>query len=183
MEVSGQLHAPTALTLGKDPGTHSVGRLDVFFFFSFYWHYNPLWILAFSVILFHSALSLHCFLHPFIPILCVSSSISKFHLFLGLPLILVPIGYHCKIFLGVLLSSIRITWPRQAILLFFINLTIVCVFSYFIQFVIHSDSQGSIFILHWTKDFFSIFYALIRLDVLERISISCPCRDSNLASA
>ena len=62
------------------------------FFFFFYWHYNPLWVLTFSVILFHSALSLHCFLHRLIPIICISSSMSAVHLFLGLPLILVPIG-------------------------------------------------------------------------------------------
>ena len=91
--------------------------------FFFYWHYNPLWILAFSVILFHSALSSHCFLHRLIPIICISSSTSIIHLFLGLPLILVPIGFHSNILLGVLLSSIRITWPSQAILLLFINLT------------------------------------------------------------
>jgi len=95
-----------------------------YFLFFFYWHYNPLWVLAFSVILFHSALSLHCFLHRLIPIICISSSISAIHLFLGLPLILVPIGFHCNILLGDLLSSIRITWPNQAILLLFINLTI-----------------------------------------------------------
>ena len=29
MEVSGQLHDPTALTPGKNPGTHSIGRLDL----------------------------------------------------------------------------------------------------------------------------------------------------------
>jgi hypothetical protein len=64
----------------------------VFFFFD--WHYNPLWVLALSVILFHSALSLRCFLHRLIPIICISSSISTIHLFLGLPLILVPVGFH-----------------------------------------------------------------------------------------
>ena len=66
-----------------------------------YWHYNPLWVLAFSVILFHSALSFHWFLHRLIPIICISSSISTIHLFLGLPLILVPIGFHSNILLGV----------------------------------------------------------------------------------
>ena len=35
-----------------------------YYFFFFYWCYNPLWVLAFSVILFHSVLSLHNFLHP-----------------------------------------------------------------------------------------------------------------------
>jgi hypothetical protein len=33
-----------------------------FFFFFFDWHYNPLCVLAFSVIFFHSALTLHWFL-------------------------------------------------------------------------------------------------------------------------
>ena len=93
------------------------------FFFFFYGHYNPLWVLAFSVILFHSALSLHCFLHRLIPIICISSSISTILLFLGLPLNFLPIGFHSNILLGVLLSSICITWPSQAILLLFINLT------------------------------------------------------------
>jgi len=75
--------------------------LQIFFFFFFYWHYNPLWILAFSVILFHSALSLHNFLHPLIPILCIYSSVSSVHLFLGLPLILLHIGFHSNTLLGV----------------------------------------------------------------------------------
>jgi len=57
------------------------------------------------------ALSLHWFLHRLIPIICISSTISTIHLFLGLPLILVPIVFHSNIILGVLLSSIRITWP------------------------------------------------------------------------
>ena len=53
--------------------------------------------------------SLTLFLHPCIPIICKSSLISSIHLFLGLPLILVPIGFYSKLFLGVLLSSIPIT--------------------------------------------------------------------------
>jgi hypothetical protein len=124
-------------------------NIENFFFFFFYRHYNPLWVLAFSVILFHSALSLHWFLHHLILflifvlfsvlfvcicvlnychrvatqlqlnisyhiIICISSSISAIHLFLGLPLILVPIGFYSNILLGVLSSSIRITWPSQA---------------------------------------------------------------------
>jgi hypothetical protein len=45
------------------------------------------------VILFHSSLSLHIFLHPLIPIICILSLISSIHLFHGLPLSLLPIGY------------------------------------------------------------------------------------------
>jgi len=86
-----------------------IGRNTMCTDFFFYGHYNPLWVLAFSVIIFHSALSLHCFLHRLIPIICISSSISTIFLFLGLPLILVPIGFHSNILLGVLLSFIRIT--------------------------------------------------------------------------
>jgi len=99
---------PLAFFLGKRH-VHNKGRV----FFFFYWQYNPLWVLAFSVILFHSTLSLHCFLHRLIPIMCISSSISTIHLFLGLPIVLVPIGFHWNILVGVLLSSIRITWPSQ----------------------------------------------------------------------
>ena len=43
--------------------------------------------------------------------------------FLGLPLILLPIGFHSNIVLGILPPSIRITRPSQAIRLLFINLT------------------------------------------------------------
>jgi hypothetical protein len=64
------------------------------FFFFFDCPYNPLCVLAFSVIFFHSALSLHNFLYPLIPIICISSSVSSIHLFLGLPLFLLPIGFH-----------------------------------------------------------------------------------------
>jgi len=66
------------------PETHRIS------FFFFYCRYNPLWILAFSVIFSHSALPLHSFLHYLIPIICISSSMSSIHLFLGLPLFLLP---------------------------------------------------------------------------------------------
>jgi len=98
------------------------------FFFSFYWRYNPLWVLAFSVILFYSVLSVHNFLLPLIPILCISSSSSSIHLFLGLPLILLSIGFHSNTLLGVLFSSIHIRWPSQAVLLLFINLAMSAFF-------------------------------------------------------
>ena len=79
--------------------------------------------LAFSAILFHSVLSLLSFPYPLIPIVWMSST-SSIHLFLGLPLILLPIGFHSDILLGILPPSIRITCPSQAILLLFINLSI-----------------------------------------------------------
>jgi len=96
--------------------------MDEWFFF-FYWRYNPLWVLAFSVILLHSVLSLLSFLHPLIPNAWMSFSVSSTHLFLGLPLILLPFGFHSNTLLGILFSSIHITCPNQAILLLFMNLT------------------------------------------------------------
>ena len=94
------------------------------FFFFLCWHYNPQWVLAFSAIFFHSVLSLLSFLHPLIPIIWISSSASSIHRFLGCPLILLSIGFHSNILLGILPPSIRITCPSQAIiLLLFINLT------------------------------------------------------------
>src|SRR5215510_15764797 len=86
--------------------------------FFFYWRYNPLWVLAISVILLHSVLSLLNFLHPLISIDWISSSVSSIHLFLGLPLILLPASFHSNTHLGILFSSIGITCPSQAILLF-----------------------------------------------------------------
>jgi len=65
--------------------------------FFFYWRYNPLWVLAFSVIFFHCALSSPCFLHRLTPIICRSSSMPAIHLFRGLSLVLVPTGFHCNI--------------------------------------------------------------------------------------
>jgi len=85
--------------------------------------YNPLWVLAFSAIFFHSVISLLSFLRPLIPIVWMSSSATSIHLFLGLPLILLPIGFHSNILLGILPPSIRINCPSQAILVLFINLT------------------------------------------------------------
>ena len=78
----------------------------------------------FTVIFFHSVLFLLRFLRPLIPIIWISSSTSSIHLFLGLPPILLPIGFHSNILLGILPPSIRITYPSQAILLLFINLTV-----------------------------------------------------------
>ena len=97
-------------------GLYCSVRIEVFafFFFFLYYRYNPLWVLAFSAIFFHSVLSLLSFLHPLIPIVWISSSTSSTHLFLGLPLILLPIGFHSNVLLGILPPSIRITCPSQA---------------------------------------------------------------------
>ena len=142
--------------------------------FLFYWRYNPLWVLAFAVILLHSVLSLLSFLHPLIPNAWMSSSISSTHLFLGLPLILLPVGFNSYTLLGILFSSIRITCPNQAILLLFINPIMSA-------FPMSSFSSWFILILHdpslsctGPKMFLNIFIAQIP------IFINFACRSWNL---
>jgi hypothetical protein len=58
---------------------------------------------------------------------------SSINLYLGLPLFLLPNGFHSSTLLGILSPSIRITWPSQTILLLFTCLTIsaffICIFS------------------------------------------------------
>ena len=58
------------------------------------------------------------------PALGRSLSTSSFHLFLGLPLLLVPSISWVMIFLGVLSSSILFRWPNQLILCSFIHFTL-----------------------------------------------------------
>jgi len=62
-------------------------------------------------------------LHLLTPTTWRSLSTSSFHLFLGLPLLLVPSSYWVKIFLGILSSSILSRWPNQLILCLFIHFT------------------------------------------------------------
>ena len=102
--------------------TYIMLRYDIYIIFFFLcWRYNPLWVLAFSVIFFHSILSLLSFLHPLIPIVWISSSTSSIHLSIGLPLILLPIDFHSNIFLGIFPPSIRVTCPSQAIRLLLLS--------------------------------------------------------------
>ena len=123
------------------------------FFLFLCWRYNPLWVLAFSVIFFHSVLSLLSFLHPLIPVVWMSFSTSSIHLFLGLPLILLPIAFHSNILLGILPPSISITCPSQATLLLFINLTMSAFPMSSFSSWFFSDSSNSIFILYWAQNF------------------------------
>jgi hypothetical protein len=86
------------------------------------------------------------------------------HLFRGLPLVLVPIDFHCNILLGVLLSSIRIMPPSQAIL-YFINLAIS---AFPISSLVHNSFCFSRIHLHFAQGqrFFSIFYAQMFWDIV-----------------
>ena len=89
----------------------------------FHWHYSPLWALACRTISFYFFLSATNSLHLLNPSTWRSLSTSSFHLFLGLPLLLVPSSSWVKIFLGVLSSSILSRWPNQLILCSFIHFT------------------------------------------------------------
>jgi len=63
-------------------------ELPILFFF--HWHYSPLWALACRKMSFHFFLFATNFLHLLTPSTWRSLSTSSFHLFLGLPLLLVP---------------------------------------------------------------------------------------------
>ena len=92
--------------------------------FFFHWHYSPLWSLACRTMSFHFFLSATNSLHLLTPSTWRPLSASSFHLFLGLPLLLVPSSSWVKIFLGILFSSILSRWPNQLTLCPFIHFTI-----------------------------------------------------------
>ena len=94
------------------------------FVFFFHWHYFPLWALVCRTMSFHFFLSATNSLHLLTPSTWRFLSTSTFHLFLGLPLLLVPSSSWVKIFLGILSSSILSRWPNQLILCPFIHFTI-----------------------------------------------------------
>ena len=65
----------------------------IIFFFFFHWHYSPLWALACRKRSFNFFLSATNSLHLPTPSTWRSSSTSSFHLFLGLPFLLVPSSF------------------------------------------------------------------------------------------
>ena len=93
-------------------------------FIFFHWHYSSLWSLVCQTMSFHFFLSATNSLHLLTPNTWRSRSTSSFHLFLGLPLLLVPSSSWVKIFLGILFSSILSRWPNQLILCPLIHFTI-----------------------------------------------------------
>jgi len=93
-------------------------------FFSFHWHYSPLWALACRTISLHFVLSVTNSLHLLTPSTWRSLSTSSLHPFLELPLCFVPSCSWVKIFLGILFSSIPSRWPNQLLLYPFIPFTI-----------------------------------------------------------
>ena len=136
-------------------------------FTSYHIHYIPLWV-AFTVILFHSPLSLRCFLHHFIPIICMASSISMISFFLGVPLNLLTIGFHSHFLrCSLVIHPHHVTQTGYS-------------FTYYrylrfqlIHSIIHSDSSGTVSILHWTKDI-SQYYALKYSEMLFVWTSLCP---------
>ena len=125
-----------------------------FFFFFFHWHYSPLWALACRTMSFNFFLSATNSFHLLTPSTWRSLSTSSFHLFLGLPLLLVPSSSRVKIFFGTLSSSIHSRWPNQLILCTFIHSTVfspllICSSSRFV-WLYHSPSSylGSYILLN-----------------------------------
>ena len=98
--------------------------LSTSIFFFFHWHYSPLWALTCRTMSFDFFLSATNSLHLITPSTRRSLSTSSFHLFLGLPLLLVPSSSWVKIFLGILSSSILSRCPNQLILSPFIHFTV-----------------------------------------------------------
>ena len=92
--------------------------------FFIHWHYSPLKALACRKMSFHFCLSATNSLHLLTPSTWRSLSTSSFHLFLGLPFLLVPSSSGVKNFLGILSFSILSRWPNQLILCPFIHFTI-----------------------------------------------------------
>ena len=88
------------------------------------WHYNPLWVFAFSAKSLHVLLSLAVSFQFLIFCFFRSSMTSSCHRCLGLPTGLVPIGFQPNSFLVGLAWSIRWICPSHLILCAFMNLTI-----------------------------------------------------------
>jgi len=104
------------------PGQVSAQILSKFFFFR--WRQSPLRALACQTIPLHFSPSFTNSLHLLTPSTWRSLSTSSLHLFLGLPLRLVPSSSSVKILLGIQSSSILSRWPSQLILCPFIHFTI-----------------------------------------------------------
>jgi len=88
------------------------------------WHYNPLWVFAFSAKSLQVLLSLAIFF-PFLTFSFFRSSITyPCHFFFYLPTGLVPIGFQFNNFLVGLAWSIHWIWPSHLILCALMYLTI-----------------------------------------------------------
>ena len=136
----------------------------LYIFLFFHWHYSPLWALACRTISFHFFLSATSSLHLLSPSTWRSLSTSSFHLFLGLPLLLVPSSSWVKNFLGILSSSILSSWPNQLFLCPFFHFTI------FSPFLISSSSR---FIRLFHSPFSYLAPYILLTIFLSKISRAC----------
>ena len=91
--------------------------------------YNLFEVLACSTSFFHLSLSCATFFQLRTFIFFISSITSSSHHNLGLPVGLLPMGFHLLIFFTLLSSVTRSTWPNQFNLCFLINPIIFCPFS------------------------------------------------------
>ena len=124
-------------------------------------HYGPL---ACQTMSFHFSLSATNCLHLLTPSTWRSLSTSSFHLFLALPLLLVPSSSWVKIFLGIISSSILSRWPNQLILCPFIHFTIFSA-------LLISSSSRFVWLFH---SLFSYLGPYILLNIfLSKISKVC----------
>ena len=112
----------------------------------------------------HFFLSATNSLHLLTPSTWRSLSTSSFHLFLGLPLLIVPSSSWVKIFLGILSSSILSKWPNQLILCPFIHFTI------FSPLLISSSSR---FIGLFNSPFSHLGPYILLNNFLSKISRAC----------
>ena len=136
-------------------------RQWVKFFFFFHRHSSPLWALACRKMSFHFSLPATNSVHLLTPSTWRSLSPSSFHLFPGLPLLLV------QIFLGIL-SSILSRWPNQLILCPSIH-----PFYYIFSFGVSQMKTLNVFylVIYWTQKVHNDFIFLCNI-VLPPVSHS-----------
>ena len=140
----------------------------IFFFFFFRWRYSPLWALACRKIPLHLSLSITLSLNLLTPYTWRSLSTSSLHLFLGLPLRLVPPTSWVKTFLGILSSSILSRWSSQLILCPFIHFTIFSP-------LFNSSSSQFVLIFHSPSSYLGPYILLnIFLSKISRMGGAIP---------
>jgi len=137
---------------------------QIFLFLFFCWRYSPLWALACRTIPLHFSLSIPNSLHLLTPSTWRFLYTSSLHLFLGLPLRLVPSSSWVKIFLGILSSSILSRWPSQLILCPFIRFTIF-------SSLLNSSSSRFVLLFHSPSSYLGP-YILLNI-FLSKISRAC----------
>ena len=98
---------------------------------------------------------------------------SSIHLFLGLSLFLLSVGFPSSTLLGILfpLHPHHMTQPSHSFA--FYKSHYICVFYSVVQLVIRSYSPESIFIFHWTKDFSQ--YSALNYEVAALVTFNFQC--------